>query len=91
MSRGLGRLQRDILAVLPHAETAGGYDLRAVAQAIASQTGRLGGDGKPTAGFAATFSRSIRSLIRRGYLRPADPDQQSTPATRVRLRSVIST
>ncbi len=80
MSRGLGRLQGEILAALHAHElltefryqghhftpaTAGLYDLREIAREVAQQLHRQDGDGA----FSAAFSRAVRGLVRRGFLR----------------------
>jgi hypothetical protein len=81
MSKGLGKLQRDILASLnsPRTEVEKGiYDLRRVARFVAKPrvTAVYGGpeDDKfacpyePFPAFSAAFSRAIRALIKRGEL-----------------------
>jgi len=70
MSRGLGALQRDILAALNRDHEAdfvsedwhAVYDLRAVKRTLAAR-----GRGRPA--FEASFSRAIGTLVRHGLLR----------------------
>jgi hypothetical protein len=79
MSRGLGKLQREILAGLEAQEPVtefgyhghwftptitGLYDLRALAPVVAERLQKRGGDGP----FSAAFSRAVRGLVRRGVL-----------------------
>jgi hypothetical protein len=79
MSRGLGKLQREILAGLEAQEPVtefgyhghwftptitGLYDLRALAPVVAQRLQKPGGDGP----FSAAFSRAVRGLVRRGML-----------------------
>jgi len=84
MSKGIGQLQRDILARLdsPGREVEKGlfvngteveegvYDLRLVARYVAGgEAARLFGfPAYPTSSFSAAFSRAVRSLIERGEL-----------------------
>lgn len=74
MSKGLGYLQRDILAFLdsPGTEVAAGvYDLRIVARYIAAEpelAEKVALPFYPSASFSAAFSRAVRSLIERGEL-----------------------
>jgi hypothetical protein len=86
MSRGLGKLQRDILDALPAHEVEkhpGVYDLKKLRVALSQAMGR----GQYVKGrysreqniwwpdyvFAACFSRAVHTLMTRGLLTPARP------------------
>jgi hypothetical protein len=65
MSRGLGKLQREIMERLDHAETRPGsnaYDLRRLRRVIAGE--EYGKNGA----FQASFCRAVHGLINRGIL-----------------------
>jgi hypothetical protein len=84
MSKGTGRIQRDILARClddPRTEVQKGvYDLRLVARCVAGPGDAKyhSGDPKfalpfcPSESFSAAFSRAVRSLIKRGELERVD-------------------
>jgi hypothetical protein len=71
MSRGLGKLQRAILEVLPDhpADYAEVYDLRAIKWTLAYRWGAVYRDWCIDAAFEAAFSRAVRTLVTRRLLR----------------------
>jgi hypothetical protein len=70
MSRGLGKLQRAILEVLPNhtADYADVYDLRAIKWALAYRCGAVYHDWCINGEFEASFSRAVCTLVKRGLL-----------------------
>jgi hypothetical protein len=70
MSRGLGKLQRAILEVLPDhtADYCDVYDVRAIKWALAYRWGAVYRDWCISAEFEASFSRAMRTLVKRGLL-----------------------
>ena len=96
MSKGIGNLQRDILACLDSRTEvkAGVYDLRLVARYVAAGpelAERFALPYYPDPSFTAAFSRAVRSLMERGELeevRHTLRDGRQTRQTRfVRRRS----
>jgi len=83
MSRGLGKMERAILSILPKAKemeesediwyygpdlSPGRYYLRWVAEVLANEQGATHGRGWINKTFTASFARAIKSLIRKGIL-----------------------